>query len=492
MDGNELLCSIDVLPLHPQPKRLEASTGHLTRVGNANCLTSVKCLGALCVPTMLYDTFMDWADLPFPSIQVLDELSSALACPKPRLIDTTFYHLATKFGRATSPAAVSKFLSHSVATHLRYCPDCLRSQPYYRLTWRFLSLLGCAEHHCHLLDHCGHCGQPIPLLTTPFRIGKCPMCNGTLSECFSEQLTDDQRRSTRTRTLDLEYLLSPPEQSAAPLHRSLGAEFSRMRTLKRVSQREVARTLSTNGTSIENIEIDYAKGGAPFRRYLAYADYLGTTLHDLLRSRQIPDDEVPSYRNSVAAHVETALMSLYSDNKSVTLAAISRRVGVEEDTLINMPQVMKIIGPIVPHVRRQREASCLYLRYRQAVQQMESSGQPFTLRALVHTLHTNTGQLFKHPCIAAHWNDVKPRLYEASRRERKQQAVERARLREVELAHRVKAAIVHLLSTDQTVTKAAVARTMNKTFSIFYLYPNLVKLFDVSLSELETVNNGIH
>lgn len=490
MDGNEL-CYIDVLPLHPQPKRLEASTGYLTRVGAANCLTSVKGLGALCVPTVLYDAFMDWADLPFPSTHVLDELSVALACPKPRLIDTTFYHLATKFGRATSPAAVSRFLSHGVATHLRYCPDCLRSQPYYRLTWRFLSLVGCAEHHCHLLDHCGHCGRPIPLLTTPFRIGTCPMCNGNLSECFSEPLTNDQQRSTRTRTVDLEYLLSPPEQSAAPLHRSLGAEFSRMRNLKRVSQREVAHALSTHGTSIANIEIDDAKGGAPFRRYLAYADYLGTTFHDLFHARQIPDDKIPSYENSVAANVATALTSLYANNESVTLAAISHRVGVEEDTLRKMPQVRKIIGPILPHVRRQREANRFYLRYRLTVQQMESSSQPFTLRALVHTLHTNTGELFRHPCIAAHWKDVKLRLYEASRLARRQQAGERARLREVELTHRVKAAIAHLLSTDQTVTKAAVARTMNKPFSIFYQYPNLVKLLDVPLLEPKTVNNDI-
>jgi len=156
-----------------------------------------------------------------------------------------------------------------------------------------------------------------------------------------------------------------------------------------------------------------------------------------------------------------------------------------------MPQVLKIIGPILPHVRRQREANRFYLRYRLTVQQIESSSQPFTLRALVHALHTNTRELFSHPCIAAHWKDVKPRLYEASRLARRQQAVERARLREVELTHRVKAAIAHLLSTDQTVTKAAVARTMNKPFSIFYQYPNLVKLLDVPLLEPKTVNNDI-
>ena len=92
---------------------------------------------------------------------------------------------------------------------LRYCPICVaeHNPAYYSLLWRFLVLPGCLEHRVALLDQCGHCGSPLPLLRPLPQLLKCPTCQGDLRNAPS-RLSDRCLRTDRTTTDDLKMLLT--------------------------------------------------------------------------------------------------------------------------------------------------------------------------------------------------------------------------------------------------------------------------------------------
>src|SRR5437763_5718310 len=123
-------------------------------------------------------------------------------------LETTFYHLIRKFNRSPFPQPASRFLAASVAQRLRYCPVCLIEFGDYSLCWRFTMLTGCIYHLCHLLEKCGHCGQMVPLIVWPPKLGICPRCNGDLRTCPTSLLTAIERRYVFERHQELEFLLS--------------------------------------------------------------------------------------------------------------------------------------------------------------------------------------------------------------------------------------------------------------------------------------------
>lgn len=230
----------DALPVHPSPKRLESLTGYLTRLCEANGITSVDALVFLCFSSQSRRVAREQTDFPPLS---LASLAVATACLESTLLLTTFQPIGQKFGRAAHPQPLSRFLAGSLASHFRFCPVCLVEDPYYRLTWRFRVITGCAVHHCHLLDRCGHCQATLPLLAAPLKVGVCPSCRACLSLCESGSLTEIELALTHARGDDLTFLLTAriEEPSTGSVVETIGAQFANLRRLRRHTAEDVAQ-----------------------------------------------------------------------------------------------------------------------------------------------------------------------------------------------------------------------------------------------------------
>src|SRR5258708_6056049 len=194
--------------IRPKPEYLESCTSYLTRMAERNGVSSVDGLAALCFPHQDRRIARGLADYPPTSFK---PLMRSVACSEASLLGTTFFHLGMKFGRSPKPQPLSRFLSGSVATYLRYCPYCLRTQqqPYYSLLWRFVALKGCPVHSCKLLECCGHCGNFLSLFAAPLKVGKCLLCGLELKVCRSEPISEVELSETLSLAQDLEFLLSP-------------------------------------------------------------------------------------------------------------------------------------------------------------------------------------------------------------------------------------------------------------------------------------------
>jgi len=281
----------DVMPVHEPPKRLESLTSFLTRLGEGNGLQSINELSALCFPGQDRRITRHLADYPPLS---LVGLAAATACPETALLATTFYHVADKFGRSSHPQDIRRFLNGNIAGYLRYCPMCLAEHGSYSLTWRFLPLGGCTEHHCRLLDRCGHCGSSVPLLQSPFRLGTCSYCGGDLRSCLVESISEEESQSIQTQKDDLEFLLSPlpwermAEDTAAILP---GRRLGYLRRLKGLSVAQIADQTGQSQEVIRDVEkgaVDHV--GATYRFYVRYAGCLGLTLQQVFCT-ELPAEE---------------------------------------------------------------------------------------------------------------------------------------------------------------------------------------------------------
>jgi transcriptional regulator with XRE-family HTH domain len=259
---------------------LEPLTGYLTRLGEANLITTVDTLGALCFPTTDRRQVRTIADYPWLSFE---SLARVTACPEHNLHATTFHHLVTKFGRSRHAQAASSFLAGCIAPMLRYCPQCIAETGQYSLLWRFTTVSGCAIHRCLLRDRCGHCGRGIPLLVGPLAIGRCPACGGDLRQCKAEPIPPGAYPQMAEHTSDLAFLLTtqPTDDHPRPA-RFLGQQFGWLRRQRKETAVEVAEKLGISQNAMQGIEQgDVVRKGAPFLAYIAYAAYLGVPLRAL-------------------------------------------------------------------------------------------------------------------------------------------------------------------------------------------------------------------
>lgn len=128
---------------------------------------------------------------------------------------------------------------------LMFCPNCLKSNPYYRVTWRLSLIVSCLDCKLYLHDRCLNCKEPV----MPFRlnIGEkgsynnidlnfCWKCNFDLSSANSKRA--DHSIITFTSIIH-EFLREPTIESKTYLNRLV--------FLKRVlvSNRKLAKYLKT-------------------------------------------------------------------------------------------------------------------------------------------------------------------------------------------------------------------------------------------------------
>ena len=107
-----------ILPLHPQPQRLESLSGYILRLAEANGLKSVNELAHL---SGLRSGWRDVRIAPDYSSLPTGRLAWVAECLPDNLRNMTFYHLARHFACPTySLRRMSAFFEGSVAQSLRY------------------------------------------------------------------------------------------------------------------------------------------------------------------------------------------------------------------------------------------------------------------------------------------------------------------------------------------------------------------------------------
>ncbi|MCW3491340.1 TniQ family protein [Dethiobacter alkaliphilus] len=120
---------------------------------------------------------------------------------------TTFMPVIRKY--TTNELVLSsslRFLNGMLSNYLKFCPACLRSNPYYRLIWQIAELKCCHEHKKAFIEKCPGCGKKIPVLRANSIVGLCPWCGSNLCNSLETafQIDDQQNRIFE----DWDYLLS--------------------------------------------------------------------------------------------------------------------------------------------------------------------------------------------------------------------------------------------------------------------------------------------
>jgi DNA-binding XRE family transcriptional regulator len=267
----------DVLPLHPPPEYLESLTSYLMRLAELNGISSIDGISALCFSNQDRRITREIADYPPVAF---GELTNVGGWCEEILRQTTFFHLAAKFGRSTLPQPVSRFLFGCVGQYLRYCPVCIAEQRvrHYLLTWRFLTVTCCYKHKCRLLETCGHCGELIPLFIAPFALGRCPRCRHELKLCAAaSEATETELEAAIHVHGDIVFLLTPQpwETDSVSVIKRLGRRLSHLRRAQQLTAVEVASQIGVTLTVIEGIERgDLLGRGATLLCYFKYAHHL--------------------------------------------------------------------------------------------------------------------------------------------------------------------------------------------------------------------------
>ncbi len=358
----------DVLPLHPRPVPLESLTGYLGRLAALNRLPAVG-LSAVCFPAQSRKIAGRLADYPPLDLRAL---AAAAACPESALRATTFAHLGEKFGRAGHPQGLSRLLAGAVAPGLRWCPRCLAARPYHRLAWRLTPLAGCPEHGLRLLDRCGHCAAPVPLLAPAPGPGACPACGGDLGACPAATLDAGEVRAAARRLRDLEFLLRPwVAAPPAAYPRLLGRALAATRRAAGLTAAGAAALADLPEPRVNDLEQgSVARHGAPLLAYFRYADALGQTLHACCRPGPTGPDvaagPAPARRGrpravpmpprdeaAMASAARAAAAELEARGVHATQAAVAAALAIARRTLRDYPGV---VAQLAETARRRRAA----------------------------------------------------------------------------------------------------------------------------------------
>jgi DNA-binding XRE family transcriptional regulator len=310
----------DALPLHPRPEYLESLTSYLMRLAEHNGISSIDGLSALCFPHQDRRITRGIADYPPVSF---GDLTRVGTWSEETLRTTTFFHLAAKFGRSTLPQPMSRFLSGCVGQYLRYCPVCFAEQQvrHFLLSWRFLMVTCCRKHECRLLEACGHCGELIPLFTSPFKMGNCPRCRQYLKLCATASVSDEGELEVASHAHDdIVFLLTPQpwEANSGKVVKQVGRRLSHVRQMKQNTAVEVASRIGITLTVVEGIERgDFQGRGATLQCYIKYARYLCLDLKEVFCDVIKESDRVPAASLPLCpACQQNDYVTLYGHNRS--------------------------------------------------------------------------------------------------------------------------------------------------------------------------------
>jgi transcriptional regulator with XRE-family HTH domain len=444
----------DALALHPPPKPLESLTGYLVRLAELNAIRSKSALSAVAFPRLQRKA--NWTDLPRASYGALPDAAN---CTDAQLHATTFYHLLRKFQRSVYPGPAKIFLADVIAADLRYCPLCLRETNYYRLSWRFTHLMGCTQHNVHLLDRCGHCDAPVPLVPSPLRIGVCPTCGGDLRDCETGSVNHGERSLLRMVSDDLTFLLTPqPWEAVSVPIQTFGPTLAQTRRNRGWTQQAFALHLGMSSDALQAVEGRQAVGrGETFKHYLDYLAVFGLSFRDGFTQAQ--DDETDTEVRWIE-RVRWAASVLEREGKSLTQQAICHLLQCKPKTLKPYSGVQTLLREMgIRKPKRQsaqrsnskrstefdRREERYLTRVKTVVEQMMAEGIPYSQREVARRMGMSGPGLCHYPRIAAFLTDRLATI----------RAEEHAVWRDG-----VGKAAAHLQGQGQPVTQRAVARAL--------------------------------
>jgi transcriptional regulator with XRE-family HTH domain len=457
-------------------------TSYVIRLAEANGIQARYQLHSIFFPNRSQTAIRGMADLPLADYEAL---STMAACSEAALRATTFYYLVNRFNRPTSSPRVSDFLTGCLTRRLRYCPLCLQDdQPYYSLTWRFLTLPGCPRHGCRFLDRCLQCGREIPFLAAPLKIGLCPGCGAALSASQAcpeprrvEPLEPHQHHLAQVHHRDLAFLLSPQPEEAEPV--ALGPRLAQWRQVRQLTVEEVALQIGkTPRLVVRTLERRGLSSGAKFQYYLDYIACLGLTFEELFHTVLHPEAQrqtrflSPEMRqqreDELVRRIQLAVETLKAQGRPLLQQAVCELVGMSLTALSNYPRAKAALSWVAQEQRRdiqrqnQRREQELILRVEQAIGSLQAEGKRVTKRAIANQFGMTATGLSYYPQVEALLT----------------QAVRQQRERHVqELSAQVRQAMAQLQAQNRPVSKLGVARLLGCSTGAFKHYPQIKALF---------------
>jgi hypothetical protein len=385
-------CFFDVLPVHPQPEPMEAFTSYLTRLGEANRMSTIGELFITAFPNTSYRPGHATRVLSDYSTLAFGALPQAAMCSETALRATTLFHFGQKFGRLPLPHTLRGFFQGSVASHRRFCPLCLAEhlRPHYSLLWQFLCLPGCLSHGCHFLEACGHCGQRLPLLPSRPRITTCSMCRADLRSLRPPLLSKEESKQTLLRTHDVTFLIAPHNgEESEERAKCIGLQLAHLRRMRGLSTSEVALHLQTDKRGVSGMEAGTAGRGIIFSHYVGYADYLGISLSMLYEASRSSQSRSQILEEEWVERVKTAIQQLESRALPISYRAVAEIIGITGEYLKTFPRVSAILashqGEHSHHQsqRFQQEQKAIFEQVQAALGSLEAQGSPLNVRTIV-------------------------------------------------------------------------------------------------------------
>lgn len=410
---NSIQYYFDTFPLRPPLQPFESFTSYLIRVAEANGKRKYSQLKPFFGEIYHISKL---ADYPLRSFGMLPTMTNN---SESELLRTTFYHVEKKFGRAYDFLRMSNFLSGVIASSLRYCPLCLQEALYYSLVWRFLPLKGCPKHACHLLEHCGHCGCPVPIFPAPFRMGICPTCGGDLRDCIPSGLTEIELLGEAAASREIEFLLCSHqwETTDSAFQEKIGQEFMLHRYNKQLNQTDVIAEIELTKGILTSIELGQnGSKRATLRWYLLYARYLGIPLSHIfmnalqrreedLRIKTTPGKYFLRSEDWVMERVREAIRMLEMSGQCVTIKAITATTGITKNGLYKYDRVKAYLRENL-YYKKLSSRVCdpqfeeqLLKRAQQVVQDLFQTRKPITQQAVSDLLGIPEGAIAKYPLL---------------------------------------------------------------------------------------------
>lgn len=463
------LYPFDYLPIHPPPYPLESLTSYLLRLSHLNGISSLYGLEQFCFSKNAHHTHLGIGDLPRPSLARLARLTG---WDEPQLRATTLYTLLNKFQRRHA----ASFMRSSLALHLRFCPECLVEQLYYRLPWRFIQLNGCVIHQCRLLEVCGHCGQSIPLVTSPITLGICPSCGTDLRNCPPTEMSPEEQAVAQRWQDNLVYLLTPQpwEDDPDTIAASIGPWLSFVRRERGLLRVNLAQAQGFSSDTFGLLERQSLQKQGSFQVFAAYAESLNLTWREIFdtlvkRFQHIPCNADQLWADRLTTLAQEAIEALVTEPTLVTFHAVGKRLGVAPVTLRKYPVIVALVnhysGSEQSQWLKNQHSQMLLQKTGEAVLRLKKQAQPVTQAAIETEVGMCMRNLRTYPAVKSLVEQYTGKSTEGLRREEREQ----------NLLYQAQRAVETIMARHQPVTLRSVSQELGVAPSTFCMdrYPQL-------------------
>lgn len=110
----------------------------------------------------------------------MNKLENMLMYNSRSLDPLTFIPVLQKMDMSREEMPASRSLSGLISKYRKFCPECLKTDNYYKLIWQVNELKFCPKHNIKLESKCQNCNKQIPILPSKSFLGECPYCNNDL------------------------------------------------------------------------------------------------------------------------------------------------------------------------------------------------------------------------------------------------------------------------------------------------------------------------